>query len=554
MTKKYFIILSLLVLLSLVSVNAAIITVNSAGGAAQTTISGALAAAAPNDTINIIGGGPYDEIIRISKPVTLQGFGYRPILCVQLNAAATTANTGLEINADGIVNLNNLTILPSLTAPPTAGGVIVNASGVSTCVANLNNLLLCPNNGANLPVTTDGLSLVDLTGATPITQPVVAARVGGIANLTDVIISNNRTAGATGRTDGFLNYGSAGFSTVGEGCVISYNDGFGCQLNSPCKIQGSASKPVRIIGNCQLELSQPYGAIANFDILLVPITISIDYCIIDSNPTAGIDEEGSTNSNISPISHTIISNQTGPGIRNNGAGGNMVLQNVTFFNNTGGVMTINDTDQAVDASNVIFAGTGNQTDATNVITFNSTNTLTISNSALLQSGPYSLNTTNNGIAGSGTAITQTAVITANPNFYQTNPLSNEFLNVSNTYYWNKGPGGIALVGGALFAPAFGIAPLPPVIVTLGQTKLFTTVGSIGPYSGWTTSNPAVGVMTAIADDTANFLALSVGSTQISVTDGNGYTYNSPYLSVLATSAPLFIDAVDSKEVRFEMFE
>lgn len=312
MTKKYFIILSLLVSLSLVSVNAAIITVNSAGGATYTTIGAALAAAAPNDTINIIGGGPYDEIIRIAVPVTLQGFGYRPTLCVQLNSAASTANTGLEINADGIVNLNNLTILPSITAPPTAGGILITAVGVSTCVANLNNLLLCPNNGANLPVTTDGLSLVDLTGATPFVQPVVAVRVGGIANLTDVIISNNRTAGAAARTDGYLNYGSGGFSTVGEGCVISYNDGFGCQLNSPCQIQGSASKPVKIIGNCQLALSQPYGAIVNFDILLVPLSISIDYCIIDSNPSAGIDEEGATNSNIATISHTIISNQTGP--------------------------------------------------------------------------------------------------------------------------------------------------------------------------------------------------------------------------------------------------
>lgn len=232
----------------------------------------------------------------------------------------------------------------------------------------------------------------------------------------------------------------------------------------------------------------------------------------------------------------------------------MTLQNVTFCNNTAGIMTINDTDQAIDASNVIFAGTGNQTDATNAITFNSSGALTISNSALLHSGPYSLYTTNNGIAGSGTTVTTTAVITADPSFRSTNPLSSDFLNVGNTYYWNKGPGGIALVGGAAFSPTFTIAPTPPIIASIGEKKLFTAIGSIGPYSGWTTSNPAVGLITSFGNDTANFSALSVGSTRISVTDGNGYTFTSEYISVLATSAPLFIDTVDSKEVRFEMFE
>ena len=100
------------------------VTVNSAGGADHTTVPAALDAVAANaatpDIVNIVGGGPYDEVITITSPVTLKGDGYRPVLTVKSNSASpSTPPDGLAVDTSGEVTLENLIILPSLTdAPP----------------------------------------------------------------------------------------------------------------------------------------------------------------------------------------------------------------------------------------------------------------------------------------------------------------------------------------------------------------------------------------------------------------------------------------------------
>jgi len=240
------------------------VTVNSGGVADYATVQAALDAVvadiATPDVVNIIGGGPYDEIITITAPVTLQGFGYRPVLAVRLNAASpSTANDGLVVNTSGDVSLNNLIVIPSRTSVPTDDGIQVQPTTGTGLNLTMTDILICPNNGSDQPVTTDGLTLVDLTGATVFGDDGMtltsAAGIPVVANFTRLISSQNRNAA---NNDGFVIFpsGTAIGNSINflEGCVASFNNRIGIQWGgsgSIINVNGTKDNPVLVIGNGQ---------------------------------------------------------------------------------------------------------------------------------------------------------------------------------------------------------------------------------------------------------------------------------------------------------------
>jgi hypothetical protein len=134
-----------------------------------------------------------------------------------------------------------------------------------------------------------------------------------------------------------------------------------------------------------------------------------------------------------------------------------------------------------------------------------------------------------------------------------------FLDVGNTFYRNKNSTAGPLAGGADFSPAITLNPTPPLVLTQGNSVVLQVINSIGPYSNWSSSNPAVGSLSGIGGDTAVISALSLGTTQVSVTDGNGYTFTSSNIIVVPTSAPLVPDysMVPSNRkdtIRFDLYQ
>lgn len=251
------------------AISAQTVTVNSEGGAMYTTVQAALDAVAGDtatpDVVNIVGGGPYDEIITISAPVTLRGSAYRPVLAVRTNAASlTTPPDGLVINSSDEVTLENLIIIPSLTDPPAGNnsdGICIVSQSPPGLTLTLTDILICPNNGSNEPVSTDGLAEVDLTGATPFGDDGLnltsAPGVWVVANFTRVISTNNRNSGNP-NNDGFYIYPTHDMAAQNsinflEGCVASYNDGIGIGWQgdggATININGTHDNPVLIIGN-----------------------------------------------------------------------------------------------------------------------------------------------------------------------------------------------------------------------------------------------------------------------------------------------------------------
>ncbi|MFB3895861.1 MAG: hypothetical protein ACE14V_06115 [bacterium] len=99
-------------------------------------------------------------------------------------------------------------------------------------------------------------------------------------------------------------------------------------------------------------------------------------------------------------------------------------------------------------------------------------------------------------------------------------------------------------------------PVPSRLLP-GDTLIFMAHGGKTPYANWTTSNPAVGVMSSVGQYTAVFTAVGNGSVTVSVQDNLGTTITSGTILVTATDAPVYKDteAVSIHRVRpMELFD
>ena len=170
---------SLIAVILVCSLGASAQTVDVPGtyGTIQAAIDSFAADVTPQDNVvRITTVGPYAEVITLTYPVTVRGDvggGARPIILAQSNAG-----DGIVVNNGSPYNrLENLIILPDRSSTPTDDGVWVTVAGTE---CHFENVLICPNNGSDQPVSTDGLSLPDLTGATFFPDETVLASGGGI--------------------------------------------------------------------------------------------------------------------------------------------------------------------------------------------------------------------------------------------------------------------------------------------------------------------------------------------------------------------------------------
>jgi hypothetical protein len=576
MTKKYFILL--LVALSLtVGASAAIITVNSAGGADQTTLSAAITAAVADDTIRIIGVGPYDEIITVNKPLTIEGFGVRPNICVQLNGAGLD---GFNVTGfSGTCVLKNLNIIPSLTTPPTDDGMFINPGAGQVMNLIMDGIVVCPNDGTNNPVTLNGLTEVDLTGKTPfgddgITITSADATSVITAYMTNCVISHNQNGTNQDGMVIFPAVGSGSIVTIGPGCVISYNRRVAIQwggAGADIRVQGAADNRVKIIGNyCNPATPGTYGGLYMFS-----GTADIDQCIFSANSGCGIVAASAVPTappsglGLINVSNCIIANNGADGLRYNDTDPAhavpVTVNKVTFFNNVQSPIDIYAANLTgnITITDCIFAGDGTEDITGTANAFLNDASPSVSTSFINFSGlviapgvSYTLATSSiDGVEGVGTTIVANS-ITADPLFASTDPANPNFLNVTNYAFSTAGSGGAPLAGGARYTGALllNLAPIGTVNMTPGATKDFTASGGTNNFT-WTLSNSTVGSINTTHGAIVSFSALSAGTVDLTVSDPGPPTQQlTVTITVVPTSAPIFIDAKDSKEVRFEIFE
>lgn len=449
------------------------VTVNSGGGADYSTVQAALDAVAADsatpDIVNIVGGGPYDEVITITSPVTLKGDGYRPVLTVKSNSASPSSPPdGLVVDTSGEVTLENLIVLPSLADPPAGSnsdGICIAPQTGSGLTLTMTDILICPNNGSNQPVSTDGLAEVDLTSATPFGDDGLnltsATGVPVVANLTRVICTNNRNAA---NNDGFVIYPASDVVdqnaiNILEGCVISYNNRIGIQWGgggAVININGTHTNPVLIIGNETTSAAQGGCMLFNG-------TATVNYCIIADNNTAGFATLTSgtpAGTGLNSIQNTIIANNGGPGILSADTDvsrpASIGVQNVTLFANDTTQIQNDSTQQGLSLTNTIVAGVG-----TTGITNNGA-ACSVAYSALVTSGAHALTATT---GGTGTTTVAGSVINADPDFVSVNLLSggalnSDFLDVNAVAYQSAAAGGAPLAGGADYVGALPLGARP----------------------------------------------------------------------------------------------
>jgi len=423
------------------------------------------------DFINITDSGVYDEAINVNAPVTIQGTGAtRPVIAAK---PATTQATGDTGGTDGIViemtgagpfdvTLRNLLIVPSLTSTPADD--LVRSVG-----ANLNilcdNVVIAPNNGSNQPVTTTGLTEVDLTaaGIKRIGDDALflAGTTGTSVTLQRCVIThaNNGTPGAG--NDGLVCSGAVNYNIL-DGNVFSFNNRVGIQMAGFFKMNGTTTRSL-VLGNKGFAgiwgASTTGGSVRQLNGVNI-IGNGLPYVAGAVVGGWGIEVQNGDGVTPATISNAIIAGNGGPGIRFGevGTNGGLIVTNVTSANNG---QAAGSTDQEpllvatgapasagnVTITNSIMAGNGGS-NATNKIVHNGTGTVTMSGSALVLAGPLAL--ASPGFSGPGT-VNIGSSITQDPAFLQTsNQALSTYFDVQQNAYGTANATSGPLGGGADF--------------------------------------------------------------------------------------------------------
>ncbi len=447
--KRLVIFLSVLLLVCSSPLWAVTLTVSTAGGTGdfnsiQLAINSCLSNPDLPDVINILDDGPYYEALDIGTSgfdLTIQGnSGSRPVVVV----SATNANGGafgasnraFDLRVDASTTMiKDLVIIPDVADPPAKGISIYPWSTLSNYYVTLDNVVITANDGSDGPVTMDGLTLV--SDATTFTDDVID--LASSSNPGHVVLNKVICSKATlGANDGLRVLmdgvsGSRASVDVGPGCVFSYIPEYGIYFGTSnylsASISGTSTSPV----------------------------------IVTNNGKWGIwDYNNVGNSAITTLNWVIVANNTDIGYRISGTSNpaNISMTNCTFANN--GKSAIDASPGTgpitITASNVIIAGNGNFDGLTTNNINIGAHTLNASNSAVVLTGTYSLdtNTDADGVVGSGT-YTPTAVTNANPYFASLDPANANFLSVQNDTYQTAGPGGTPLTGAGKFIG--GVVPV-----------------------------------------------------------------------------------------------
>jgi len=547
------------------------------------TISAAAANAVSGDTILVASGTYPNEAIEIyNKSLTIRGTGVtRPI--VTLTALPTGLLDGVSGNGIGIhcstvgmtmnVSLENLILIPSkddVSATRVNNAITVNsnAAAATDFVMNINmaDVVVCPNNGSDQPVSTDGLSFVTLA------PPAVPFRRAGIeligncnGTFTRVVSTNNRAADFAGpgtRGDGLrLLPDFDGFTyTINEGCVFSYNDRLGIVFNSDggnYTINGSDTSRVLVISNGYVNTGN--GDIASFAGKGLTNTgyVHINNCnVFSRNMTSLLTIFNDANGIPLSVSNCLFSSATAnPGYPKDciflfdGQDVPAPFENVTILVNdpaAAAIFTTNYTASSpknLNLSNVIIAGQG-------ATAFNhpEPGTINVSYSNLDTVGTYALASVAVGANAAG-VVFGSGVIYADPMFLSASGMLADFCDVDNPAFGAAGPSGLPLAGGADY---YGVMPAissaPP-----GQNRVFQIKGGIPPYSNWSSSNLAVATIGSIGANTAVVTTVGAGSADITVKDSLSRTAIKATVTVVPTSAPLFKEVESKKYIRFELF-
>ncbi len=388
-----------------------------------------------DNVIEITTVGPHSGITGVQNPVTIRGAvagGAPAVILLQSNSG-----DGLVINNGSPYNrLENLILIPDAANPPTDDGIYVYTAGT---VCHFDHVLACPNNGSDAPLSLDGLTLPDFTGAVYFGDEVLYVATSAVIHATNMILTANWAPGSTGH-DLMLISGSAGAGhTINKGCVFSFASRYCVQINNSVSIRGTVDEPVIFYTSRLEELNTTNGAAVG---LFGDNggTHVLENVIIANSYTDGIFNYAAANTNpdsIVSIDHVAIVGCNDIGLRIWTGQQPLTIANSTFVNN-GNVYYCNDTDISVTAVDTIFAGNGAAT-ANSINNDASPATMTLTNCAIVQSGAYSV--------AAATNVVEINGVNADPMFMNVaNFLYPSFLDIRSAAYDGKASGGGPLTG------------------------------------------------------------------------------------------------------------
>jgi len=399
------------------------------------------------NVVQITDDSVYSEIITIDVPLTLEGTGSNPpVLAVVENPDSPGANDGLLIEIpDSIgsfvdVTLRNLYVIPDQTTPPTDDGIRSAGQNLNLLVEDV---VVTANDGSDAPVTTDGLTSVDVSGATLLGDDGIF--VGGgdppAGDGTQVVLRNFVTT-HNQNGDGLVCSTGGSSYTVEQGSVFSFNGRLGIQGALDFSID-SPNDPVKVIGNLGFAGIWFNSAATTARVL--------DGVYIANNGSAGSGwgVEFQNNGTVgSTLRNAIVSGNEEQGIVVGSVGdGPTVIEDTTVSSNGSEAVSIaTDAESNISVTNSIIAGNGSS-DPLNIIDHSGNGTFSLTNSAVVTAGPQSLLS---GAPINGT-VSQSNVINDDPEFIETlDPNSASFFDVTGSAYETAATGGDPLDGGADF--------------------------------------------------------------------------------------------------------
>lgn len=388
-----------------------------------------------DNVIEITTEGPFSEVITFTYPVTLRGAdpSGEPTL---IQARNNTTNYGIIVNNGSPYNrLENLIVVPDQTSPPLDDAIWITGAGT---VCHIEKVLFCPSKDG-LPVATNGFSLPDLTGAVFFGDELVFVNNGAIMHATEMILTANVAPG-TGH-DLLLISGNAGAGhTINKGCVFTYASRYCAQINNGTTIRGTVEQPVIIAYSRLEEANTTNGAALGFFGNNGGIH-TIENLIVANANTDGVWVYTATNTNpdsLVSVDRLAVINSGDFGLSIWTGAQPLSISNSTFVNNYR-VFENLDSDVIVTAVDSIFAGNGTTIQNGINITAATPATMTLTNCALVTSGPYS-------VAGATDVILVNS-INDDPLFVNVNAfLAPSFVDVRNPAYDGKASDGGPLSG------------------------------------------------------------------------------------------------------------